>query len=135
MNLLSPDFLDEFSPEYYVAVLWDIAHSDGIHPAEQAILERYASQFDLSLDGLPSVPSDLSEISWATRILIYRDAFFLALADGTLSTIEEERLADLAERMGLPEGAAESIQAWVRDYGALLDRLQDLLGAEPHSHE
>ena len=39
MKLLSPDSLDEFSPEHYVAILADIAHSDGIDPEEQAILE------------------------------------------------------------------------------------------------
>ena len=52
MNLLSPDFLDQFSPEHYVAILAEIAHSDGIDPEEQLILERYASQFGVDLAAL-----------------------------------------------------------------------------------
>lgn len=130
MNLFSPDFLEQFSPEHYVAILSDIAHSDGVDPEEQAILERCASQFGVDLNALPSPPADLSAVSWATRILIYRDAFMLALADGTSSPIEDERLAELAERMELDAGTTESIRVWVRDFGTLLERLQDLLGAE-----
>ncbi len=133
MDLLSPDSLDQFSPEHYVAILADIAHSDGIDPEEQAILDRYASQFGVDLDALPSVPEDLSEVSWPTRVLIYRDAFMLALADGTSSAIEEERLAELATRMRLPDSTTATLKGWVRDYGALLERLHGLLDAEPGS--
>ncbi len=130
MNLLSPDLQDQFSPEHYVAILADIADSDGIDPEEQAILERYASQFDVDLDALPNVPTDLSEVSWSTRVLIYRDAFMLALADGTSSSMEKERLAELAVRLRLPDSTIEAIRGWVQDYGALLERLHDLLEVE-----
>lgn len=130
MKLLSPDLQDQFSPEHYLAILANIAHSDGIDPEEQAILERYASQFDVDLDALPNVPTDLSEVSWSTRVLIYRDAFMLALADGTSSSMEEEQLAELAMRMRLPDSTTEAVRGWVRDYGALLERLHDLLEVE-----
>lgn len=130
MNLGSPAFLDGFSPEHYVAILSEIAHSDGVDAEEQAILEQYASQFGVDLDALPRVPADLSGVSWGTRVLVYRDAFMMALADGTSSSEEEEQLAELAERMKLPESATESVQVWVRDYVALLERLDELLGAE-----
>ena len=130
MDLLRSDFLDHFSPEYYVAILADIAHSDGIDPEEQTVLEHYASQFGVDLAALPSVPTDLSEVSWATRILIYRDALMLALADGSLSSAEKDRLARLATRMRLPESATATVRVWVRDYEALLERLHDLLEAE-----
>lgn len=133
MRILSPDFLGDFSPEIYVAILADIADSDGIDPEEQAILERYASQLGVDLDALPSVPTDLSGVSWSTRVLVYRDAFMLALADGTSSSIEEDRLAELATRMRLPDGTTETVRAWVRDYGAHLEKLHDLLAAEPRS--
>ncbi len=133
MKLLSPDSLDDFSPEHYVAILADIAHSDGTDPEEQAILERYASQFGVDLDALPNVPTDLSEVSWSTRILIYRDAFLLALADGTSSSIEEDRLAELATKMRLPDRTTGTVRGWVRDYGALLERFHDLLAAESKS--
>ena len=55
MNLMH-DALAEFSAELYVATLSKIAHSDGLHPAEQEILEQHASQFGIELDALPDVP-------------------------------------------------------------------------------
>ena len=127
MDILSLNSLDEFSPEYYVAILSEVAHSDGLDAEERAILEQYASRFDVDLNALPDVPADLSTISWSTRILIYRDACMLALADGSVSSVEEEHLADLASRMLLPQGVTESVRVWVRDYGNLLERLDDLL--------
>ena len=130
MNLFSPEFLDHFSVEHYVAILSDIAHSDGIDPEEQEILERYADQLGVDLDKLPSVPEDMSDISWATRILIYRDVFMLALADKTLSSAEKERLATLAEKMGLQSTTTDSVQKWTREYKALLEQLGDLLESE-----
>ena len=133
MKLLSLDSLDGFSPELYVAILADIAHSDGIDPEEQAILERYASQFGVELNALPSVPAELSEVSWPTRVLIYRDAFMLALADGTSSSMEEDRLAELATKMRLPDGTTAAIRTWAVDYGDLLERFHDLLATEPPS--
>ena len=119
--------LDAFSPELYVATLSRVAHSDGLHPAEQEILEQHASQFGIDLDDLPDVPEDLSNLPRATRILVYRDAYMLALADGSSSTAEEEYLAELAGRMSLHAETTESIRVWVRDYGALLERFEELL--------
>lgn len=130
MNLLSLDLQDQFSAEHYLAILSDIARADGIDPEEQAILERYASQFDVDLDSLPNVLTDLSEVSWSTRVLIYRDAFMLAMADGTSSPMEKEQLAELAMRLRLPDSTTEAIRRWVRDYGALLERLHDLMDVE-----
>ena len=57
----------------------------------------------------------------------------LALADGTSSSIEEDRLAELATRMRLPDSTTETVRAWVRDYGVLLERFHDLLAAESQS--
>ena len=119
--------LDEFSPELYVAILSEVAHSDGLDAEELAILAQYASRFEVDLDALPDIPADLSDVSWSTRILIYRDACMLASADGSISSAEETHLADLASRMALPSGVTESVRAWVRDYGNLLERLDDLL--------
>ena len=127
MDNHSLDFLDEFSPELYVAILSDVAHSDGLDVEEQAILAQYASRFEVDLDALPDVPADLSDVSWSTRVLVYRDACMLALADGSVSSAEETHLAGLANRMALPPGVAETVRAWVRDYGNLIERLDDLL--------
>ena len=121
------DSLDEFSPELYVAILSEVAHSDGLDAEEQAILMQYAAQFDVDLDALPDVPADLSDVSWSTRVLVYRDACMLASADGSVSPAEEAHLEGLANGMALPPGVTKSVRAWVRDYGSLLEQLDDLL--------
>ena len=119
--------LDGFSPELYIATLSNVAHSDGLHPAEQDLLDQYAANFGIELDSLPDVLDDLSELPWTTRVLVYRDAVMLALADEQTSFEEQQHLADLAERMDLPTETAESISSWVNDYGALLERFDALL--------
>lgn len=122
---------DDFAPELYVATLSSVAHSDGLHPAEQEILERQASQFGVDLDSLPEVPEDLSVLPWTTRILVYRDAYMLALADGSASAAEEQYLSELAKSMILPTETTETIRGWVRDYGNLLERFEELLHTAP----
>ena len=89
MDILSVDPLDDFSPEHYVAVLSEVAHSDGLDAEEQVILEQYALRFEVDLDALPEVPADLSNVAWSTRILVYRDTCMLASADGSVSSAEE----------------------------------------------
>ena len=71
--------------------------------------------------------SPISDVPWSTRVLVYRDAYMLASTDGSVSPAEETHLADLANRMALPLGFVESVWVWVRDYGNLLERLDDLL--------
>ena len=127
MDIQSLDSLDEFSPELSVAILSEVAHSDGLDAQEQAILAQYAVRFEVDLDALPSVPAELSVVSWSTRVLVYRDACMLASADGVVSPAEEAHLASLAGRMALPPGVTESVRAWVRDYANLLERLDGLL--------
>lgn len=127
MVVLSLDSLDEFSPEFYIAILSEVAHADGLDAEEQAILAQYASRFEVDLDALPQVPAELSDVPWSTRVLVYRDACMLALTDGSVSPAEETHLTDLANRMALPPGVIESVRTWVSDYGNLLVRLDDLL--------
>ena len=122
--------LDGFSPELYVATLAKLAHSDGIHSDEQDILDQHADRFGIDLCNLPDVPEDLTELPWATRVLVYRDAVMLAMADEDTSDEERRYLADLAGRMNLPAETIDSISLWVQDYGALLERL-DALVVEP----
>ena len=121
--------LDGFSPKLYVATLSRVAHSDGLHPDEQEMLEQHASRLGVDLDVLPDVPEDLSKLPWATRILVYRDAYMLALADGSVSSEEEEHLAELATRLNLSREKIDSIRVWVRDYEELLERFDGILGA------
>ena len=121
--------LEGFSPELYVATLSKVAHSDGLHPDEQEMLEQHASRFGVDMDVLPDVPEDLSNLPWATRILVYRDAYMLALADDSFSSEEKEHLAELAGRMKLSPGKTDSIHIWVRNYGELLERFDGILGA------
>ena len=119
--------LEEFSPDLYVATLSKVAHSDGLHPDEQEMLEQHASRLGVDLDALPDIPEDLSNLPWATRILVYRDAYMLALADGSFSTAEDEHLAELAGRMKLSTAKTDSIHVWVRNCGELLERFDRIL--------
>ena len=127
MNLLDSP-LDGFSPELYLSTLSKLAHSDGIHSAEQEILDHHAERLGIDLDNLPDVPDDLMELPWVTRVLVYRDAVMLALADEDTSDVEQQYLSTLAERMQLPESVVGSISDWVQEYGELLERLDALLG-------
>lgn len=126
MNLLDSPF-DNFSPGLYLATLSKLAHSDGIHSDEQELLDYHAKRFGVDLSNLPDVPHDLTELPWATRVLVYRDAFMLSLADDDTSDEERQYLADLAERMRLPAETTDSISAWVQDYGELIERLDTLV--------
>ena len=76
------------------------------------------------------MPEDLTEVPWATRVLVYRDAVMLALADEHVSIEEREHLADIAERMKIPTPTADSISMWAKDYWALLERLEALIGEQ-----
>ena len=120
------DPLDGLSPSLYVATLSEIAHVDGLHPAERDILHQHATHFGVDLDDLPAVPHDLSTLPWATRVLVYRDAVTLALVD-EIGPEEEQYLRDLADRMGLPTETVVEICTWVADYEALLARLDALI--------
>lgn len=120
--------LEGFAPDLYLATLSEVAHSDGLHPIEEELLRQQAANFGLSLDDLPTVPRDLSDLPWTTRIVVYRDALMLAYADAeTLSPQEQQYLADLARRMGLPAARTDAIAAWTKDYGDVLDRFGLLL--------
>lgn len=127
--MLLPDPFEGFSPELYVAALSEVAHSDGLHAAEMAILEEHAERFGIDLDRLPTLPGDLSDLPAATRALVYRDAYMLAMADGEVSEPEGRRLEELAERLVLTAANTESIRKWVHDYSTLIDRFEELLRA------
>ena len=120
------DPLDGLSPSLYVATLSEIAHVDGLHPAERELLDQHAARFGVDLDNLPAVPRDLSALPWATRVLVYRDAVMLARVD-EMSAEEERYLRDLGDRMGLPAETVAAVTTWVADYDALLERLDALI--------
>ena len=122
-----PDSLEGFSPEMYVAALAEVAHSDGLHATETAILKEHAERFGIDLDRLPTLPPDLSDLPAATRVLVYRDAYMLAAADGEVSGPEGQRLMELALQLGLTTNNTESIRGRVHDCSALLARFEGLL--------
>lgn len=132
--MLLPDPLEGFSPELYVAALSEVAHSDGLHAAEMAILEEHAERFGIDLDRLPALPDDLSDLPAATRVLVYRDAYMLAMADGDVSGSEEERLEKLARRLILTSDNTDSIREWVHGYSMLLDRFEEVLRSVDDDH-
>lgn len=119
--------LEGFAPELYLATLVEVAHSDGLHPDEEALLQQQALNFGLNLASLPQVPRDLSQLPWATRVLVYRDALMLAGADSELSAKEQEYLLQLAQRLQLQEKVTREIAEWVNAYSNLLGRLEDII--------
>ena len=125
--MVVPDSLEGFSPGLYVAALAEVAHSDGLHASETAILEDHAARFGIDLDKLPVLPADLSDLPAATRILVYRDAYMLAMADGELSEPEEQKLALLGRRLRLMSTVTESTRVWVDDFSKLLERFEELV--------
>ena len=126
MNFLD-NSIEGFSPELYIATLSKLAHVDGIHDAEQEILEQHADRIGIDLGNLPDVPEDLTELPWATRVLVYRDAVMLAIADEETSEEERQYLASLANRMELPKDTVNSVTTWVTEYGLLLERLDAIV--------
>ena len=120
--------LNGFSTELYIATLSKLAHSDGLHSSERDLFEHYAERFGIDLGNLPDVPEDLTDLPWVTRVLVYRDAVMLCLADEHTSSEEQEHLVDLAERMKLPTETTDSILAWANDYEVLLERFEALIG-------
>ncbi len=126
MNILDNP-IEGFSPELYIATLSKLAHVDGLHDSEQEILDHQAERFGIDLANLPDVPEDLTELPWPTRVLVYRDAVMLAIADEETSNEERQYLVDLARRMKLPSETIDAIEAWVREYGSLLERLDDIV--------
>ena len=123
-------FLDGFSPDLYIAILSEVAHSDGLEPEEKAMLDDYASRLGIEPGAdMPEIPKDLSSVAWATRIIVYRDAYMMALADGHVSPEEDAHLIDLANKMKLTHDHAGAIRTWTHDYEKLLERLDNLLEA------
>ena len=126
MNILDNP-IEGFSPELYIATLSKLAHVDGLHDSEQEILDQHAERSGIDLANLPDVPEDLTELPWATRVIVYRDAVMLAIADEETTDEERQYLVDLAGRMKLPAETIDAIEAWVREYGALLERLDEIM--------
>jgi hypothetical protein len=127
MNPLSNP-LEGFAPELYLTVLSEVAHADGLQPIEEALLQQQAANFGLDMESLPPMPKELGDVPWPTRVLVYRDALMLALADdGTLSSEEQQYLRELTGRLRLPTERAEAILDWVKDYSAVLDRFEGIL--------
>ncbi len=94
------------------------------------LLAQQAASLGLSLESLPTVPSDLTHLPWATRVLVYRDSVMLAYADSDESSLQESKhLDELATRLGLPRRTIEEVRAWISDYSALLQRLDGLTTA------
>ncbi|MBE9098985.1 hypothetical protein [Vacuolonema iberomarrocanum] len=125
----SSSVLESFSADLYLSTLAQVAHSDGLHPDEEAILREQAANFGLDILSLPDVPHNLAELPWTTRVLVYRDAFMLAHTDEKLSDEENSYLMELARRLDLPVMTVNEIKSWVSDYDALLSRLNQILSS------
>ncbi len=98
---------------------------DSIRPSENSSTSTPPISAWISTS-FPKSPATCAALPWATRVLVYRDAVTLALAD-EMSAEEERYLSDLADRMGLPAETVAAVFAWVSEYEALLDRLDALI--------
>ena len=123
-------YFEGLEPDVYLATLFELAHSDGLHDLERVMLEERAAVLGVDLSNLPDVPEDLSGMPWATRVLVYRDAIVLAYADGEKSVEETTHLEMLRQKLAISETRASEIEQWVGDQSDLLDRFAALLSAE-----
>lgn len=119
--------LDNIDPRIYLATLSAVAHADGLHPSEQALLAEQAAALGVDLDTLPDAPKDLADLPWPTRVVVYRDAVVMSYADDHLAQQEISHLKGLRERLGVSAESAEHIEQWVTDHASLLERFSEIL--------
>lgn len=123
-------YFEGLEPDIYLAALLELARADGLHDLERAMLGERAAALKVDLNSLPDVPEDLSNVPWATRVLVYRDAVMLAYADGEKSDEETEHLDMLRVKLAISSARADEIEQWILDQSSLLDRFAALLSAE-----
>ncbi|MEY3210287.1 MAG: Tellurite resistance protein TerB [Pseudomonadota bacterium] len=77
-----------------------MAHSDGAHPQEVALIEQFESSIDDQ-----TAPSDLSAIDTpALKEALLKSLALVAFADGGLSEAERAVLEDYGRRLGVDAG-------------------------------
>ncbi|MBN1610917.1 MAG: tellurite resistance TerB family protein [Polyangiaceae bacterium] len=107
-----------------VGALQDISETDGVHEAEQALIQELVADFNLEL-GDESALEKVTPEQLAVRIrdpavrkLAVQTGVLLAMADGAISDKERARVLEYARPLGFDDatyGAVEQqIVAWVR---------------------
>ncbi|MEY4548329.1 MAG: Tellurite resistance protein TerB [Pseudomonadota bacterium] len=106
------------------AALRDIAGIDGSHPEEEALIHSLVHELAEDLGDTPNLPSITpAQIrgKLATpelRTVFLQAAVVLAMADGTISAPERQRIREYARALNLSDAAYEElervIESWVR---------------------
>ncbi len=123
--LLQPGFTISADEAISIAgALQDIAESDGLHETEQEMIAELMEAFSLELGedkprSPPKVtPAELAKVLVVpeTRLMAIQVAVMLAMADGSISEIERQRILDYAQALGFQNKYAEiekEIVEWI----------------------
>jgi tellurite resistance protein len=111
-----------------VGALQDISETDGVHEAEQALIEELVADFNLELGDEAGVqkitPEELAVRlrDPAVRKLAVQTGVLLAMADGAISDKERARVLEYARPLGFDDAAYAAVErqivAWVRSGNA-----------------
>ena len=109
-----------------VAALEDVAHSDGSHAEEVAMIQSFVEMLDIDLgEKKPTKLAKMSPTELALAItntdarkVAIQCAILLAWADGTFSDKERTRVVEYATALGFSRAAYDemekTITAWVK---------------------
>lgn len=120
----SPDHVDSADMVSYLALLRRVANADGICPEEEQFVSLVSASLGLEAELVEAAVAragsnaSLAELAGEVtdggfRACIYRDAYRLALADGVVTSGEENALADLSASLGISGSLAGAIRTWV----------------------
>jgi uncharacterized tellurite resistance protein B-like protein len=123
--LLQPGFTISADEAISIAgALQDIAECDGFHETEQEMIAELMEAFSLEMGedktkSPPKVtPAELAKVLVVpeTRLMAIQVAVMLAMADGSISEIERQRILDYAQELGFKNKYAEiekEIVEWI----------------------
>ncbi len=111
-----------------VGALQDISETDGVHEAEQALIQELVADFNLELGdeaGLETITPEQLAVRVrdpAVRKLAVQTGVLLAMADGAISDKERARLLEYARSLGFDDAAYGAVErqivAWVQSGNA-----------------
>ncbi|MCS6913872.1 MAG: hypothetical protein RMK29_03580 [Myxococcales bacterium] len=136
MNFFSEVQLDSLQAEAIARGLYAIAHVDGMHTREEALVAAFWSDTGGSAQALsdlarhePPSGEELGAVLYTPELrrLFIKTGLLLALADGQVSQGERALLSQYAEALGLADELPR-LEAGVKEY--LLSHLSHLQNVE-----
>jgi len=125
---------EEFDSEAYLKALTAVAMADGeIAPEEMTFIEVQAKLLALDLEKILKAPEQnlrliTPKISLKTKKVILRDCISMAHMDGKYSSIEQTKVLEIAQDLGLGSQDVEELEKWLLDYWKILERGSKILG-------